>query len=248
MRDLIVTNLSAHIEPKLVQDLLKSYEELVAKQKEGDLEAALTKAGRFVEHVFRIIEYLRTGSAPLEIKSVAKTMQQIENDTSLAESLRILIPRAAYGLIYDLRSKRNAVHVKEIDPTGIDIFLTVAGASWIMAEFLRLYHVADEAGISDAMLTLTRTSLPFIESIGDEVFVSRPVAVRYELLLLLAHAKPAGLSRTELGNTAKCSQPSVTKGLKELMDKRYVHLSSANRYFITSNGERALEEWIVTGE
>lgn len=246
MRDTIIANLSAHIQPLLVTELVEAYEQLLAKHRAGDLEGALVKGGRFVEQVFRTIEHLRTGTTPVEIKQVAQTMKQIENETSLSDSLRFLIPRAAYGMIYDLRSKRNAVHVKEIDPTSIDVSLAVAGASWIIAEFLRLYHVSDDKAVAQAMLALTRTSIPLIEAIDGEVFVGRPVAAKYELLLLLAHARPAGLTRTELGTAVKCSQPSVSNGLKDLVKKRYVHLSSTGQYFVTSAGEQMLAEWLIS--
>lgn len=245
MRDTIVADLSGKITPALVVDFVEAYEQLLAKHRAGDLEGALTKAGRFVEHTFRIIEFLRTGSAPAEIKQVAQTMQQIEKDTSISDSLRLLIPRAAYGLIYNLRSKRNAVHVKEIDPTPIDVSLTVAAASWIMAELLRLYHVSDDEAVSQAMLALSRTSIPLIEAIDGEVFVGKKVSAKNELLLLLAHAKPEGMSRSALGNAAKCSKQSVSNALKDLTGDRYVHLTSAKNYFITAAGEQSLANWIT---
>jgi hypothetical protein len=50
-------------------------------------------------------------------------------------------------MIYDVRSKRGAVHVKEIDPRYIDVELSAMAASWILAEFIRLYHSDDEASV-----------------------------------------------------------------------------------------------------
>ncbi len=213
----------------------------------GIFEAALTKAGRFVEQTFRFIEHIRTGTTPAEIKQIAATIRAIENDTTLPEPLRILIPRAAYGMIYDLRSKRNAVHVKETDPTAIDVALTVAAAGWITAELLRLYHRSDEKAVTDAMLALTRGSIPMVESINGEVFVGKAVPAKFEMLLLLAHAKPKGTSRTVLGNAAKCSQPSVSTALKALGSDRLVHLGADQCYYITSNGEQALSQWLISG-
>ncbi len=245
MRDAIISDLGTKVPASLATDLIEAYEQLVAKHRSGDLEAALTKAGRFVEHTFRLIEYIRTGAAPVEIKQVGATIRSIENDTALPESLRILIPRAAYGMIYDLRSKRNAVHVKEIDPTAIDVALTVAAAGWITAELLRLYHRSDEKAVADAMLALTRGTIPMVESINGEVFVGKAVPAKIELLLLLAHAKPKGVSRTALGNAAKCSQPSVSSALKALGSERLIHLGADQAYYITSNGEQKLGSWMI---
>ena len=120
-----------------------------------------------------MIEAKRTGSVPPEIKSVAATVKGLENDTTLPESLRLLIPRALYGMIYNLRSKRDAVHVKEIDPRSIDVAMAVSAASWVIAELLRIYHVSDEQIVSLRMLALTRASIPFIEALDGETFVGR---------------------------------------------------------------------------
>lgn len=240
LRDKITADLSAHIDSGVVEDLLSTYDDLVAKHKLGDLEAALTKAGRFVEHALRLIESIRTGSVPSEIKSAKKTIDALENATALSESLRLLIPRALYGMIYNIRSKRNAVHVKEIDPRSIDVAMSVSAASWVIAELLRLYHKADEASVEQAMLALSRTTIPFIESLDGETIVSRKVDARTEVLLLLAHASTDGLTRTELGKTAKCSASSITRALNDLAGDRQVHLAASRKYFITSTGESAL--------
>ncbi|MBB6427205.1 hypothetical protein, partial [Sphingopyxis sp. JAI128] len=222
MREAIIADLSTVVPEVLANELLETYEQLVAKHSGGDFEGALVKAGRFVEHTLRFIEHVRTGKTPVEIKQVQAAIRTIENDTNLQESLRFLIPRAAYGMIYDLRSKRDGVHVKEIDPTAIDVALTVAAAGWITAELLRLFHKSSEKAVADAMTALTRGCIPLIESINGEVFVGKSVPSKFEVLLLLAHAKPKGLGRTALGLAAKCSQPSVSTSLKALgrVDKR----------------------------
>nr|CAD6615038.1 hypothetical protein RTCK_02750 [Rhizobium sp. TCK] len=243
MRDTVLGNLSEAIPVVLATELVDTYQQLVAKHRAGDLEAALVKGGRFVEHVLRVIEFLRTGAAPSEIKQVAVTIREIEKEVTLPESLRILIPKAA-NVIYNIRSKRNAIHVKEIDPTAIDVSLAVATAGWILAELLRLYHCSEDKAVADAMLALTRASIPLIEAINGETIVGQTVPAKNEVLLLLAHAKPLGMSRSEIGIAAKCSQASVSKVLKELMGKRLVHQARDARYFITSAGEQLLEQWV----
>lgn len=246
MRDLIIADLSTKVPRSLATELVEAYEQLVAKHRGGDFEAALTKAGRFVEHVFRFIEHIRTGETPAEIKQVISTMRSIESDSALPEPLRFLIPRAAYGMIYDLRSKRNAVHVKETDPTAIDVALTVAAAGWITAELLRLFHESGEATVSDAMLALTRGTIPMVESINGEAFVGKAVPAKFEVLLLLAHTKPQGMNRKALGNAAKCSQPSVSTALKGLISERMAHFGGDGLYYITSNGEQVLGQWLMS--
>ena len=245
MRDQLILDLSAEIDQTVVNDLVETYEELVSQHRSGNLEVALTKAGRFVENTLRAIEFIRTGAILTEIKQVQATVRQIENDINLPDSLRLLIPRVVFGMMYDLRNKRDAVHVKEIDPRRIDSFLCVAAAGWVMAELLRLYHSSDDAAVTSSMLALSRTSIPYVESIDCELFVGQSVPARIEVLLLLANVSPKGMTRTAIGLAAKCSQPSVTRALKALGNDRYTHRTRSEEYFITSGGEQHLSAWMV---
>lgn len=246
MRDQIIYDLSAHLDRVAVVCLVEAYEELIAKHRGGDLEGALIKAGRFVEHALRLIEGKRTGSVPSEIKSVTATIRVLESDTALPEPLRLLIPRALYGMIYNLRSKRDAVHVKEIDPRGIDVAMAIAAASWVIAELLRMYHTSEEETVRQCMLAFTRTSMPLIEALDGETFVGRKVKPAIEILLLLAHESPNGMTRKALGISAKCKAPAVTTGLQALEAERFVHKSASGSYFITSGGEAHLAEQVTS--
>lgn len=248
MREKIEANLASVIKPSVVKEILDSYEGLIQKHRASDAEAALTRAGKFVEHIFRALEYLRTGTAPAEIKSPALTAKHLENDTALSESIRILIPRIALGMIYDLRSKRGAVHVKEIDPRGIDVDLAVKASSWIIAELVRLYHVDDENAVLQEMAALTRATFPLIETIDGEDFVSRNVPPRVEIQLLLGRKGGEGATRSQLGKMAKCAAPRVTEAIKALSDARFIHKTAKDIYHLTGTGEADLMNWLSTNQ
>lgn len=109
MREELERNLASKIEPSVVADILSAYEGLIQKHRALDAEAALTRAGKFVEHIFRALEFIRAGTAPAEIKSPAATAKLLENDTTLPESIRMLVPRIALGMIYDVRSMGRSV-------------------------------------------------------------------------------------------------------------------------------------------
>ena len=169
MRDEIIKDLSGHLDKRVVSDLLDTFEKVVSRYHKGDIEGCLVAAGRFVEHTFPALEFITSGIAPPEIKSPAATAKKIEADKSLPESIRVLVPRVALGMVFDIRSKRGAVHVKEIDPRYIDAALAVHAASWVIAEFLRLYHNSAEDVVARAIQTLMRGHIPFVEAFGDEV-------------------------------------------------------------------------------
>jgi hypothetical protein len=245
MRDALIRDLSAAIDPKVATDLVESYEKLVSSFRRGDLDDCLRTAGLFVEHALRAVEFIRTGTAPLEIKSVAGTVKVIEGDTTVPEPLRYLVPRVGQMAIYEVRSKRGAVHVKGIDPRHIDANLAVHAAAWVLAEFLRLYHSSDERVVAEAMAALMRGHVPFVESFGDERVVTRKVPCDVELLLLLAGAIGEGLDRTALGKASKYPPPRVSEAIRRLSDDRYVHQTRDGKYHITGPGERFLAEQVA---
>jgi hypothetical protein len=248
MRELLLKNLSLSIEPKVVVALVGSYEKLQAKFKKGDLDGCLAEAGKFVEHTLRAVEHIRTGVAPAEIKSAHQTVKEIEKDSRLPESLRILMPRIAHAMIYDIRSKRGGMHVKEIDPRQIDAALAAQAASWVMAEFVRLYHDGAEQAIARAMLDLMTGHVPFIEQFGDESVVTRKVPCNIELLLLLTRAGSEGLDRGALGKSSNFSPPTVTRTVQRMDELRQVHRSRGGKIHITSTGERELSAYLIEAD
>lgn len=240
-KETIIDNISVSIERSIAINIVDTFQEMVKYHNSCQPELVLSKGGRFVEHVLRAIEYIVTGQVVKEIKSVDRTINRLESETNLPEALRLLVPRALYGMIYNLRSKRNAVHVKEIDPTQIDAALTVNAAGWVLAEFIRLYHNSCESVVARIMVELSHPSMPLLEFRNDEVFVNQDIGAKLEVLLLIFYHMDNGINRKRLGQYAKCSAPSVTKSLHALVEDRYVHFGKAI-YYITATGERYLDE------
>jgi hypothetical protein len=236
MRELIVSSLATSIEPKVAEDIVDTFLKVVSDFRKGDIDSCLTVTGRFVDHTLRAVEYIRTGSAPLEIKSVAQTINEIRKDSSLKDELRYLIPGIA-GAIYDVRSKRGVVHVKAIDPRNIDAAMCVSNASWIVAELVRLYHDRDEEKVTQVMQSLMRGQVPLIEQIGPDTVVTTVVSPEIEVLLLLRKAAPNGLNRHEIGAAAKCSAVNVTRATQKLSKSRYIVMASDKVFRITGPGE-----------
>lgn len=240
VRALVLQSLKSAIAPQVADDLVRDYERLVAEYRKGDSEAALNACGKFVEHVLRAIEFRRTGSAPAEIKSVSGTLKDIEKDAKLPEALRVLMPRIASAMMFDVRSKRGAAHVKEIDPRHIDAALAVQAASWVMSEFVRLFHTGGEREVAEAMSVLMRGNVPLIEHFGDEMAITTPLSAETEVLLRVFAAEPVGIDRKTLGGAVKQQSSTVTKVVRRLEAARHIHLTKSGVYRITGPGEQAL--------
>lgn len=240
MRAVILVSLKHAFEPAVADDIVASYEKLLGEHRKGDTEAALNAGGKFVEHVLRAIEFVRTGKTPPEIKSVAGTIKIIEGEAKLPESLRVLVPRIASSMMFDVRSKRGAAHVKEINPRFIDAALAVNAASWVLAEMVRLYHVADEKAVAEAMAALMRAHLPLIEKFEDETAVTTPLPPDTEVLLMVAASEPDGIDRKGLGLCVKQSPVAVTRAIQKLERVRHVHKMKSGAFRITGPGEKEL--------
>jgi hypothetical protein len=245
MRAQIIANLSAVFPPGVVEELFESYEASVRKFNARDYEASLNKAGKFVEHAFRCLEYVRTGTAPKEIKSPFQTLKDLQSAKDLNESVSRLIPGVLYSMVYEVRSKKGAAHVKGIDPSQMDASLAITAASWVVGELLRLYHTSDDQAVRMYLSSLMRAKVPFIETIAGEIVITKQVPATLEVALLLSSEPGVGMSRTALGKAAGCSPPSVTRALGKLTDQKWVHQAANGNYFLTARGESNVADWIA---
>ena len=143
-------------------------------------------------------------------------------------------------MLFDLRSKRGAAHVKEVSPRYIDAALAVQAASWILAEFVRLYHDADETAVTAAMAALMAGSTPLIEKFDDEMTVTTPLRPDTEVLLMVSASEPDGIDRNGLGQCVKQSPVAITRAVQKLEAARHIHKTKAGAFRITGPGEHAL--------
>jgi hypothetical protein len=244
----IKVELSNTIPRELVEDLLLSFEKVLSEYRKGKWEETLWKAGKFAENTFRILSFLLTGKIERESPNFTEIKIKLEKTSSekLPESIRILIPRITSSLIYDPRSKKAAVHVKEINPDYMDASLVVSACSWILAEFIRIYHTSDSQKIAEIINLLMQRKVPFIEIHEGKMFITKPIDCRSEILLLLLNS-PKGLTRNEIGSILGryYSQARITQSLDELEKKRYIVKLNHN-YIITGPGEEKINSILST--
>jgi hypothetical protein len=239
LKEIVIRELSKEIPEELVRDITLSYEAVLMEYRKGCWEETLWKAGKFAENAYRILEFLLSGKIEKEAPSFNDVKEKLEQTPheKLPESIRVLIPRITSSLVYDPRSKRGAVHVKEINPDYIDASLVVSASSWVLAEFVRLYHVSESEKIVEIMNELVQRKVPFIEIHEGKPFITKALDCQSEILLLLLHY-PAGLARKQLGITLgkHYSQPAITLAIQALEDARQI-LKTNENYEISGPGE-----------
>jgi hypothetical protein len=246
LREIVIRELSKEIPEELVRDITLSYETILIEYRKGCWEETLWKAGKFAENAFRILAFQLSGKIEKEAPSFNEIKDRLEKTPreKLPDSIRVLIPRITSSLIYDPRSKRAAVHVKEIDPDYIDANLVVSACSWVLAEFVRLYHISKPDEIVEIINELVQRKVPFVEIHDGKPFVTKALDCQSEILLLLLNY-PTGLSRRQLGITLgkHYSQPAITLALQALEDARHI-LKTNENYEISGPGEERINAFL----
>lgn len=237
--DNLVSELSSQFPRNLLEDLLSSYQKVLVEFRKGSWEGTLLNAGKFVEHVFRLLYYVVHEKVVPEISRLQDVKDEVANlsDERAPESIRLLVPRIALAMIYDPRSKKGAVHVKSVSPNYIDAILSMTACDWILAELIRVYDKESNGSIATIVNSIVARKVPFIEEHQGKSFVTVHLTCEDETLLLLMNAKD-GLSRRGIGESLEntYSQPSISIALKALLKKRFV-VYPQDTYRITGPGE-----------
>lgn len=228
----------------LVQDILGSFVSSVAKFNAADHDGCLVKAGLFCEHVMRALLFDATGSVPSEIKNFGDSMKLLAKAEQLSESLRSLVPKILAASVYDLRSKRGAVHVKGVNPQKRDAALATLSMSWALAELISAYGDMNSRELDGVISTLMRRKLPLVELVGGQAIVTDALPAYLETLAII-DGHPEGISRRDVGKLVKCSSSAVTHALTKITSERLAHVV-AGSWHITGKGEQILDNLVFS--
>ena len=212
-------------------------------------EEVQSKSGKFVENVFRALNFIITKNALIEIKSneMNKISEKLKKADSSkhSESVRLLMPDIALSLIYQPRSKLGSVHQKPITPDYIDAKLTVEASNWIMAEFLRQYGINDVEKVSGLINNIVKEHVPIIQKINNEIFVDADITCDEEILIRL-HESLDGLTRNEFGKAiSNFASSTITNSLSKLKRSRSIFLTSNEKYIIAESGRRRINKRMI---
>lgn len=167
MSDDITDILSKKIDNDLVKALMGTYGALQKAYFGEDYEGTLSKSGKFVENIFRVLYFIISGKKLTEIKQgqINELSDKLENanSTKYSDTIRIVIPRVAKS-IYTMRSKLGSEHVKLTVPDFIDARFTISSSDWIMAKLLRSFHDSNPSEIDKLIHKMKSTETPKLES------------------------------------------------------------------------------------
>jgi hypothetical protein len=242
MLDKIKADLAAHIDARIVNEILEHHNALKTSFRLQDWEKCLVRGGKFVEAVMKAIHFIRTGKVTKQI-SVSLEIEEASKQSDLPEPLRLLIPRAT-RVLYDHRSKRGGAH-GSFDPNVMDCTLVVAISDWVLSELVRMYCVANPDLAMKFAIGTSSKSIPIIESIaGDYIVLKKGASARQEIGLILYSRYPERTTRDQLRKWIPNHSPAnISLSLGNMRKAKLVHLNPDGA-MLTKAGVEAVEKEI----
>jgi hypothetical protein len=246
-RQTIRRALAAVYDPKVVDELLDSHEEIKANFFFGGLRLAEVEGGRFAEAAFRLLQQETTGKfdplgSSLNTERIIDALSKVPR-ASYPDSVRLHIPRTL-RVIYDIRNNRDAAHLGDgIDPNLQDATIVATISDWVLAEFVRLHHgvTADQA--QAIVEDLVARKAPVIEDFDGFLKLLRPdLGATDQCLVLLYQRGRDGADVSELESWVHPrSRANLRRTLRSLADgKAFVH-RVGEHYVITQSGRQQVE-------
>lgn len=231
---------------KLVESLFTSYQKISDEYVGQKPVALLQNLGLFIESALRMAEHFVLGahtslSANLNVDACIRSLEQSEGD----DGLRIHLSRLSRA-VYDFRTRKKSVHLKDVDPLLIDATLTFNVCTWVLIELLKQSSIPNpEEGIK---LLFTR-KVPLVQSIGGILRTTNPKLVGTHRILLLLYSATNGLTEQELfdGSKQKIKNLSHLRTNLANMDERdLVHKLPDGRWTLFGKGLVEAEK-IISG-
>jgi len=248
MLDTVKNELNRSYPQELVNALFDSYKGLAENFDLGKLRPSEVEGGRFCEAAIRMLQYKTTGT----YTPIGTTIQNLDTEiTTLAnlskadfnESVRLHIPRTV-RVIYDIRSKRDSVHLGNIDPNLMDATLVLNCCKWILAELFRMELKIPANEAQKTIDYLIEKKIPIIQDFDGFLVTLNPrLSARDRILVLLYYRGKEGATREELSLWLPPKmKKQLTINLSRLQyDKNFIHRAKSQIY-ITRAGEQFVED------
>jgi len=233
----------------IVEAILKQYTSMKENFFLGKHGPSGVDGGRFAEAVTRALEHICLGSwTPLDQKldfdhsiNAIMALPQVTQP----DNLRIGIPRALRAL-YDVRNRRGAAHLADINPNYMDSAFSVACADWVLAELVREFSEVPHDEAQALVDGLVSRKVPVIQDIDGFLRTLRPEMTGPERIqLLLYYRGKQGAIEDELLAWTKNKFSKVKplrKALSRLDDRDLVHRKPGDRWILTETGLIKAEE------
>lgn len=242
------SQLLASIPETLREPLIDEYRGICNAFNEGRWKLTALDAGRFCEVVYTIISGMVTGcyaSSPQKPSNFVGSCRALEATPPVAvgdRSIRILIPRML-PVLYEIRNNRNVGHVGgDVVANKMDATLVREGASWVIAELIRISHGVSTIEAQDCVDALVERAHPLVWEIEGVKRVLAPAMKIGDRVLILLYSTPGWTSTAQLKIWVDNS--NLNRVLARLFEKQLIEIAAV-KVIITPLGVAHVENKIL---
>lgn len=237
-------------DPRRVSSILQHFVDCEQNFQESKWEVCLTKAGKFIEAIVKML-WIYCGKLlppPRDFKAgqyAQKIINEIDKTTMPHDEIRLQIPRGCIFL-YDITSNRGARHDSEkIDPNEMDAILTMAICSWILAELVRFSSKGrlQPEQAKSLVDKVTQRRYPTFEEIEDRIYVhSDKYETSLECAILILYASYP--QRIEIGRLSEMLERHgfEMRGFRWDNLDRYIDIDEESGVLLRSEGRQRAEK------
>jgi hypothetical protein len=200
--------------------------------------------GKFVEVFVQIVQYLARGKYDARPNVEGFLLKDIETLNALDDGIRICAARIARSM-YSLRNKRSIAHKNEIDPNSYDLMFLHSGASWIVAELLRVTKSVSMVEAGKIIQLLQVPPGKWVEDIAGRRLVHGNFGIRQEILVLLHSYYPETRTSVEIQHSLnRRSSGSVRNEILKLYREKTLEGNAKVGYVLTTPGYKLASDLV----
>jgi len=249
MKQILQNELSKKIHPKIVQGLLKEYEDVQNDFSTNDNIRILASSGRFIEMALAAISFINNNVlVDLNNVDVDKLYNKIKNlprnKSGEDDLLYLEIPRVARSL-YTIRNKKRGMHRKDLDAIIQDRVFIKYSVDWILSSFIFLFHTKSDKEIQGIIESIVQKKISLIEEFEDggiQILRKLPFIQR---LLVILYRQNGMITKDGLKDLSNPKRPQdFTTNFNNLKERLLIYVNGDN-VKINQNGIREVEEKIL---
>lgn len=194
--------------------LIAAFSEIATNYAAHRWEPSELNGGKLCEVAYTILrghvdgKWASNPSKPRDMVTACRDFEK-EDKTKWPQSVRITTPRLLMAL-YEIRSNRGVGHVGgDVDANHMDATLVLAGAKWLVAELVRIFHGVTTAEATALVDALVERVVPTVWTIGATRRVLVPGLSMKDQTLLLLYASAGWIGEMALVGAIEHSNASV---------------------------------------
>lgn len=240
------------IDEGITYRLIEEYKEVKKSAFFNDYEEVIKHAGKFSEAILALIENKISGKNvnldKVNFDELYKKIVNYPKSDAKDEVLTLAMPRVARS-VYTLRSKKDVVHIKTVDPDFIDSVYCVTACDWMLSELAFLLLKANEKEVYEMVNSVLKKKIPLIEEFEDGtiVILKTNLSRSDEILLALYHNYPRRASNLDLASILKIPRQIIYTYLQRLEEQRLIHRTESGSK-LTQLGIKYVEENLFTNQ